>query len=99
MQMLIKLGGEKDVTMTEGDMPDLLAGITVDEGTVVDYSIMMNQCSQMLVEIHMYHYYVQVKMIKKPLKSLKPGTYNLYYTVYEKEIQQRQEQKRSFTYS
>ena len=34
-----KISGEKDVTMTEGDMPDLLAGITVDEGTVVDYSI------------------------------------------------------------
>ena len=31
-----KISGEKDVTMTEGDMPDLLAGITVDEGTVVD---------------------------------------------------------------
>lgn len=49
-----KISGEKDVTMTEGDMPDLLAGITVDEELLFDTLLMMNQCSQMLVEIHMY---------------------------------------------
>ena len=66
-----KISGEKDVTMTEGDMPDLLAGITVDEGTVVDYSI---NDEPMFTNVGG----------NTALKSLKPGTYNLYYTVYEK---------------
>ena len=61
-----KISGEKDVTMTEGDMPDLLAGIMLMKELLLITLLMMNQCSQMLVEIHMYHYYVQVKMIKKP---------------------------------
>ena len=35
----IKINGEHDVTMTEGETPDLLAGITSDKESIVDYSI------------------------------------------------------------
>lgn len=82
--------------MTEGDMPDLLAGITVDEGTVVDYSINDEPMFTNVGGNTHVSLLCTGKDDQEALKSLKPGTYNLYYTVYEKEIQQRQEQEEKF---
>lgn len=79
-----KISGEKDVTMTEGDMPDLLAGITVDEGTVVDYSINDEPMFTNVGGNTHVSLLCTGKDDQEALKSLKPGTYNLYYTVYEK---------------
>ena len=79
-----KISGEKDVTMTEGDMPDLLAGITVDEGTVVDYSINDEPMFTNVGGNTHVSLLCTGKDDREALKSLKPGTYNLYYTVYEK---------------
>lgn len=70
--------------MIEGDMPDLLAGITVDEGTVVDYSINDEPMFTNVGGNTHVSLLCTGKDDQEALKSLKPGTYNLYYTVYEK---------------
>ena len=35
----IKINGEHDVTMTEGETPNLLEGVTSDQDSILDYSI------------------------------------------------------------
>ena len=78
-----KINGEKDVTMTEGETPDLLAGITSDKESIVDYSI---NDEPMFTNVG-GHTHVSLlctgKNDTESLKSLKPGTYNLYYTAYK----------------
>ena len=78
-----KINGEKDVTMTEGETPDLLDGITSDKGTTVDYSIDDEPMFTNVGGNTKVSTVCKGKNDIKSLKSLKPGTYNLYYTAYK----------------
>ena len=78
-----KINGEKDVTMTEGETPDLLAGITSDKESIVDYSINDEPMFTNVGGNTHVSLLCTGKNDTESLKSLKPGTYNLYYTAYK----------------
>ena len=79
-------------------MPDLLAGITVDEGTVVDYSI-NDEPMFTWWKYTCINYYV-CKDDQEALKSLKQE-HIIYITQYMKRKYNKGKwnKKRSFTYS
>ena len=78
-----KINGEKDVTMTEGETPDLLAGITSDKESIVDYSINDEPMFTNVGGNTHVSLLCTGKNDTESLKSLKPGSYNLYYTAYK----------------
>lgn len=71
------------MTMTEGETPDLLAGITSDKESIVDYSINDEPMFTNVGGNTHVSLLCTGKNDTESLKSLKPGSYNLYYTAYK----------------
>ena len=76
----IKINGEHDVTMTEGETPNLLEGVTSDQDSILDYSIDNEYSFKSKGGLTSVDLVCSGKNDKQSLKKLKPGKYNLYYT-------------------
>lgn len=76
----IKISGEHDVTMTEGETPDLLEGVTSDQDSILDYSIDNEYSFKSKGGLTSVDLVCSGKNDTERLKNLKPGKYNLYYT-------------------
>lgn len=76
----IKISGEHDVTMTEGETPDLLEGVTSDQDSILDYSIDNEYSFKSKGGLTSVDLVCSGKNDTARLKNLKPGKYNLYYT-------------------
>ena len=82
--------GIKNISMMEGETPDLTEGITVtnagDKDYVVDYSIEDEYMYNNSGDYKTSGAFLRCEGVDdiENLKSLKPGVYNIYYTAYPK---------------
>lgn len=82
--------GIKNISMMEGETPDLTEGITVtnagDKDYVVDYSIEDEYMYNNSGDYKTSGAFLRCEGVDdiENLKSLKPGIYNIYYTAYPK---------------
>ena len=82
--------GIKNISMMEGETPDLTEGITVtnagDKDYVVDYSIEDEYMYNNAGDYKTSGAFLRCEGVDdiENLKSLKPGVYNIYYTAYPK---------------
>ena len=82
--------GIKNISMMEGETPDLTEGITVtnagDKDYVVDYSIEDEYMYNNSADYKTSGAFLRCEGVDdiENLKSLKPGVYNIYYTAYPK---------------
>ncbi len=68
------------MTMTEGEMPNLLEGVTSDQDSILDYSIDNEYSFKTKGGLTSVDLVCSGKNDKQSLKKLRPGKYNLYYT-------------------
>ncbi|WP_282709415.1 family 16 glycosylhydrolase [Ligilactobacillus sp. Marseille-Q7487] len=75
-----KITGAKDVTMTQGEIPDLLAGVTSDKNTKLDFSVDDEYQFQNTGGNTNVHLVCSGKDDAAKLATLPAGKYNLYYS-------------------
>lgn len=77
-----KLNGVRNVTISKGQIPDLLKGITATPGYQVDYSIDNEQSFQDKGGNTSVDLLVKGQAEKNKIAQLKPGVYNIHYSAY-----------------
>ena len=75
-----KLNGTQNITMQQGDIPDLLANVSASEGYHVDYSIDDDSFFDNDAGNSSVHLVINSDANKDKLATLDPGEYTLYYT-------------------
>lgn len=79
-----KIMGAKDVTMKQGEIPDLLANVSSDKDTQLDFSVDDEYQFQNSGGNTAVHLMCAGKAQKEKLATLPVGKYNLYYTALSK---------------
>lgn len=79
-----KIEGAKDITINQGEVPDLLKDVSTQEGNTIDYSINDAPMFQSAGGNTKVNLLVDGVANKAKIANLKPGKYHLYYSAFNK---------------